>query len=82
MRVLVVNAGSSSLKLRVLDDNDAVAGSADLPPPGDDADAGDLAAALESLGPVEAVGHRIVHGGTLYSGPVLINDRVETRSGH
>ncbi len=31
--ILVVNAGSSSLKLRVLDDADSVVGSADLPPP-------------------------------------------------
>jgi len=76
MKVLVANAGSSSLKLRVLDDNNAVAGSADLPPPGDGADAGDLAAAIASLGPVDGVGHRIVHGGTLYSGPVLIDAHV------
>ena len=33
MRVLVVNAGSSSLKLRVLDDSDQVTGTADLPAP-------------------------------------------------
>jgi len=33
MRVLVVNAGSSSLKLRVLDPDDAITGSADLPAP-------------------------------------------------
>ncbi len=77
MRILVANAGSSSLKLRVLDENDEVAGSADLPPPGDAADVGDLAAAIVSLGPVEAVGHRIVHGGTLYSGPVFIDADVE-----
>jgi acetate kinase len=77
--ILVANAGSSSLKLRVLDDNDEVAGSADLPPPGDgtNGDSADgLAEAIASLGPVQAVGHRIVHGGTLYSGPVLINAHV------
>ena len=32
-RILVVNAGSSSLKLRVLDPADAVVASADLAPP-------------------------------------------------
>jgi acetate kinase len=75
MGILVVNAGSSSLKLRVLDDNDAVTGSADLPPPRDaaDVDVDDLAAAIESLGPIHAVGHRIVHGGTLFSVPVVID---------
>ena len=76
MGILVVNAGSSSLKLRVLDD-DAVAGGADLPPPRNAADVDDLAAAIASLGPVNAVGHRLVHGGTLFSGPVLIDAAVE-----
>jgi acetate kinase len=33
VRILVVNAGSSSLKLRVLDEDDAVVASADLPAP-------------------------------------------------
>jgi len=31
--ILFANAGSSSLKLRVLDESDSVTGSADLPPP-------------------------------------------------
>jgi hypothetical protein len=38
MRILVVNAGSSSLKLRVLDPDDTVAASKDHPAPGDRAD--------------------------------------------
>jgi acetate kinase len=33
LSVLVVNAGSSSLKLRLLDPGDRVVGSQDLPPP-------------------------------------------------
>jgi acetate kinase len=33
LRVLVVNAGSSSLKLRLLDPADQITGSADLPAP-------------------------------------------------
>ncbi len=76
MRVLVVNAGSSSLKLRLLDDHDAVIGSADLPAPRGAADAGAIAAAAGSLGPADATGHRIVHGGTRYTAPVLIGERV------
>ncbi len=79
MGILVVNAGSSSLKLRVLDDHNAVAGSADLPPPRDAADIGGVTAAIASLGPVEAVGHRVVHGGMLFSGPVLIDAAVQER---
>jgi acetate kinase len=78
MDVLVVNAGSSSLKLRVLNDKDGVTGSADLPPPSGADDTADVEAALASLGSsYGAVGHRIVHGGTLFTGPVVIDDQVE-----
>jgi acetate kinase len=78
-RVLVVNAGSSSLKLRVLDPADAATASADLPAPSGAADASQIKSAIESFGPVDAVGHRIVHGGTLYTGPVRIDDQVRQR---
>jgi acetate kinase len=77
-RVLVVNAGSSSLKLRALDSAGTVTGSADLPaPPGAGTTA--IKDAIESFGPVDAAGHRIVHGGTLYTAPVLIDDEVRQR---
>jgi acetate kinase len=75
MRILVVNAGSSSLKLRLVGDEDDVLGTADLPPVdrlGDD----DLAGALEKLGHFDAVGHRIVHGGERYREPVVVDDDV------
>ena len=75
MRVLVVNAGSSSLKLRVVDANE-LCESVDLPVTGADLDAASLAEAIGSIGPVDAVGHRIVHGGTRFTGPVLIDDDV------
>ncbi|KOX14559.1 acetate kinase [Saccharothrix sp. NRRL B-16348] len=70
MNVLVVNAGSSSLKLSVLGEDDAVLaqrhverwdGTADL----------DLV-----LPPVHAVGHRVVHGGTRFTAPVVITPDV------
>ena len=71
--ILVVNAGSSSLKLRVLAADDRVVGSADLPAPrGSAADAA-IAEAVRSFGPIEAVAHRVVHGGTLYRGPVRLD---------
>jgi acetate kinase len=73
VRILVVNAGSSSLKLRVLGPGDKVAGSADLPAL---CDTEALAEALHGLGPVDAVGHRIVHGGTRFSGPVVVTGDV------
>jgi len=77
-RVLVVNAGSSSLKLRVLAGDDVAAG-ADLPAPRGTADNAEIKAAIESFGPVDAVGHRVVHGGTLYAAPALATDEVRRR---
>jgi acetate kinase len=77
--ILVVNAGSSSLKLRVLDDADAVVATVDLPAPDGRLDTAALADALHGMGRIAAVGHRIVHGGTIYSGPVVVDGRVEDR---
>lgn len=78
-RILVVNAGSSSLKLRVLDPDDALVASADLPAPRGTTDAGAVAEAIRGLGPVDAVGHRIVHGGSQFASPVVLDSDVETR---
>jgi acetate kinase len=83
----VVNAGSSSLKLRVLGGtgarSDEVTGEADLPAIGGGTDGGTgsaaIKSAIESFGPVDAVGHRVVHGGTLYAAPVLITAEVRQR---
>jgi acetate kinase len=77
--VLVVNAGSSSLKLRVLSGSDEVVASADLPAVRGTADADVLKSALSSFGPVDAVGHRIVHGGTLYRSAVAVDASVRRR---
>lgn len=85
MRVLVVNAGSSSLKLRLLDtgtgDAEAtVVGRDDLGAPSS-VDDGELRSALDELvgsgaGGVDAVGHRVVHGGQRFTGPVVVDDDV------
>ncbi|GAA4635299.1 acetate kinase [Actinoallomurus vinaceus] len=66
-RVLVVNAGSSSLKLTLLGADDTV-----LARPRDLAEIPDLPAP-------DAIGHRIVHGGQEFTEPVLIDDDVERR---
>jgi acetate kinase len=76
MRILVVNAGSSSLKLRVLDPDDRIVGSEDLPAPRGQADNVAVSRAIEGFGTVDAVGHRIVHGGTRYTRPVRIDREV------
>jgi acetate kinase len=64
VRVLTVNAGSSSLKLRLLDENDATVADRELDAPGAQTDADEVQEALDTgLGEADAVGHRIVHGG-------------------
>ncbi len=68
MRVLTVNAGSSSLKIRVLDVDDRVTGSF--------ARLADFAASGLA---VDAVAHRVVHGGHDLVGPVLVDALVERR---
>jgi len=69
------------MKLRVLGDGDVVAGSVDLPAPRGEAEGAALKDAISSFGEVSAVGHRIVHGGDLFSGPVLIDPDVRQRLG-
>jgi acetate kinase len=62
--VLVVNAGSTSLKLRLVDADESV----------------EAVDALASVDPshVEAVGHRVVHGGRRLHHPVLIDNAIRT----
>lgn len=76
MRVLVVNAGSSSLKLRLLDADDRIEHSADLPAGSDGFDAARLGDALSGWAESDAVGHRVVHGGATFTGAVRIDDAV------
>jgi len=79
-RVLVVNAGSSSLKLSVVGPDDAAGDRCEI----DDWDGsagqpelrdylGRLARAAE---PPDAVGHRVVHGGTQFTAATPIDDEV------
>lgn len=76
MRVLVVNAGSSSLKLRLLADDDELIAAHDLDAPQAHVEPGALAAALDGLGAVDAIGHRVVHGGEHFIGPARIDPEV------
>jgi acetate kinase len=77
VRVLVVNAGSSSLKLRLLDAGDEPAWSRDLDAPGGHADPGEVRAALDEVQDVEAVGHRVVHGGPDHARAAVVDDALE-----
>jgi acetate kinase len=75
VQVLVVNGGSSSLKLRLLDDSDRVVAEHDGTP--DDVDElNDFVDRCGAVGEVDAVGHRVVHGGHRFVEPSLVDDDV------
>jgi acetate kinase len=73
MRVLVVNAGSSSLKLSVLDESDEVVEQHDLEQW--DGAAQDIARAAGGWS-CDAIGHRVVHGGPHLTQPVVVDEPV------
>ncbi|MGA7203397.1 MAG: acetate kinase [Specibacter sp.] len=91
MRVLVINSGSSSLKYQVRDTvTQAVEANGQIERigegtggPADHGEAMELVAATlegELAGkPLDAVGHRVVHGGERFGEPVLVNNEI-TRS--
>ena len=72
--VLVVNAGSSSLKLRVLSAADEVIASADLSPWDGRPDDPGLRRFLDGLPGIDAAGHRVVHGGHGFTAATPIDD--------
>jgi acetate kinase len=76
MRVLVVNAGSSSLKLSLLAADDKIEHDVDLPLGHGGIDTVGLADILSSWDPPDVVGHRIVHGGPSFAGPVRIDPAI------
>jgi acetate kinase len=57
LTVLVVNAGSTSLKLHLV--------------------AGDESSPVESFVDCDAVGHRVVHGGSRFAEPVVVDEEVK-----
>jgi acetate kinase len=77
-RIFVVNAGSSSLKYEVLDvEAESVVSSGLIERVTDHSAA--LAEVLEELDTesIDAVGHRVVHGGSLFAQATVIDDKVE-----
>jgi acetate kinase len=78
MRILVVNVGSSSLKLSVLD-QDELLFTKSLPTQMGTLDESAVKKVIAESGPIEAVGHRIVHGGIEFSEPVLVDQQVRRR---
>ncbi len=76
MRVLVVNSGSSSLKLSLLDDDDLLRRN-DIEVGPNGIDTTRLGTILRDWPVPDAVGHRIVHGGVRFTGPTVIDSDVE-----
>src|SRR5579884_2404598 len=79
MRVLVANAGSSSLKLSVAGDGDETLSEAVLGPPSETVTLDAARRFARAAGDVDACGHRFVHGGPDLRAPVIVNARVRTQ---
>jgi acetate kinase len=71
-RVLVVNVGSSTVKLDVLHGSDRQDGTVLAA----SVDPAAVEAFIRSAGPLDAVGHRVVHGGPGRTGPALVTDEL------
>jgi acetate kinase len=74
--ILTVNAGSSSLKLALVGADDELLSEHELDAPRVNLDERELAGALRDLDGVDAVGHRIVHGGDRFTEAVRIDQDV------
>jgi acetate kinase len=77
VRILVVNAGSSSVKLSLIGSSAETLAERELDAPEARLDSDALGAALsDGLGDAEAVGHRVVHGGERFREAVRIDGGV------
>jgi acetate kinase len=74
--VLAVNVGSSSVKLALLDGDQLVASVDEPAGPGDDPGP-TLASFLDDHPRPDAVGHRVVHGGPTFVGPVVVTPALD-----
>ena len=74
--VLVVNTGSSSVKLRVVEPDGGVRLRVDLGPATAAGVEAELEAQLGAVSQVGVVGHRIVHGGDRFTASVVVDDAV------
>jgi acetate kinase len=77
VRVLAVNAGSSSVKLSLIGDGEATIAERELPAASANLDAEELARALRGgLSEADAVAHRIVHGGEQFRAAAMLDEAV------
>jgi acetate kinase len=83
MRVLVINAGSSSLKHALIDSREQTVLAAGEERWGPGAPAGRHAAALQAAltdgdHQPEAIGHRVVHGGPRFDSPAVLDEQARS----
>ena len=76
LRVLVVNAGSSSLKVSLVADDDSTVAEHEFKASAGRFEDDDLEQSLRDMKDIEAVGHRVVHGGPRYADAVRITPEV------
>ncbi len=74
LRVLVVNAGSSSLKIAVVEGGSTLALERHHPALEGEALTAALDEALDDAGELDATGHRVVHGGESFRAPARITE--------
>ncbi len=77
--VLVVNAGSSSLKLALVGADDEVVDKLDLDRWSGADGIENLKGFVDGLPAIDAVGHRVVHGGGEFTGPTTVTREVRDR---
>jgi acetate kinase len=76
LRVLVVNAGSSSLKVSLVVEGDSIEASDEVEASKGRFDTTRLEEVVGAMKGVQAVGHRVVHGGPRYTDSVVIDVEV------
>jgi len=76
VRVLVLNAGSSSLKLSLVDGDDKVLADREFEAAEGRVDSAQLSTAIHDMHGVDAIGHRVVHGGPRYRKSVRLDAEV------
>jgi acetate kinase len=79
VQLLVVNAGSSSVKLRLLNEAEETVARADLPADAGGVDAAAIRSVVGEWPEPDAVVHRIVHGGTEFASATRIDEAVRAR---
>ena len=81
MRILTVNAGSSTLKIHAVGRDEAVEAEATLEEWDGELGAAAMEQLLDGLPGVDAVGHRVVHGGRDLTAATVVTPQVEAAIG-